>query len=253
MSSDQTESRSPFTRPGFIAAAVVVALILGMAMTLVIMNATGKNSAATTSPSASASAESSVSSEPGESSEPASNGEASVCGLKGEVLEKARLPQRPKAENWDYVGGIAYPVSKEYGPGATAPEGYQYCFQRSPEGALFAASYMVAASAGAPSEWHEYAVSKDAPNRSELIKPDERPENSYRAGLGGFRLQSYDGKSATIELALWAKTGGATAYGSAVYHLVWEDGDWKFRPKNAKDPLESVQLPDIADYVPWGE
>ncbi len=253
--SEKTDS--PFTRPGFIAAAVIVALILVMAIALIITNATrgDADSAASASPDV----ESSSSTEPEEPEpQPASNSKGSVCGLKGEVLEKARLPQRPKVDAWDYVARVAYPVSKEYGPGAEAPKGYPYCFQRSPEGALFAASYMLAASGGtgSTSAWAEYVTSKKSPNRAkalELLNDDEQTSaGSLRVSLVGFRLLSYDGTSATVDLAARVMDEGQTAYASMIFDLVWEDGDWKFLPKNTEDPGEFTQLPDISSYIPWG-
>ncbi len=255
MTNETNGGRSPFTRPGFIAAAVVVALILVMAIALVVTNVTGKGADSAASTPAT---ESSASTEPEESEKPASNGDSSVCGLKGEVLKKARLPQRPKVDSWDYVARVAYPVSKEYGPGAEAPEGYPYCFQRSPEGALFAASYIAAAGtgAGSTSAWAEYVTSKKSPNRAkalERLNDDEQTDTgTLRVSLVGFRLMSYDGTSATIDLAISLMDEGRTAYASLIIDLVWEDGDWKFLPKNAEDPGEFSQLPDIAGYIPWG-
>ncbi len=249
MTTGETESKGWFTRPGILIGVLVVGLIIGVVIAFALVKAIqgGNNSGVAVNSS----------NENARVSKKTSKADESICGLNGAVLEKARLPEAPEADNWEYESGVAYPVSKKYGPGAAAPEGYRYCFRHTPEGALFAASYIITAMVDQSDEWAEYIIAKDTPNRSELLKDDgdddDDDDNSYRVGVGGFRLQSYDGKHATVDLGIWVKARGRTGYGSVICHLVWEDGDWKFRPENTEDPLESVQLPDLDDYIPWGE
>ncbi len=67
-------------------------------------------------------------------------GDASVCGLDEEVLS-GTVTTAPAA-TWQYQDVYAYPTSPTFGPGATAPQGYRYCYQHSPDGAVFAAANM---------------------------------------------------------------------------------------------------------------
>ncbi len=254
MTTGTKDNETAFTRPGFIVAGLVVAVILVVAIVMVATSKSGLTASTSTTPDASGATESTQSSsQPSESSD-VSDPEKSVCGLEGEVLETARLTRAPEVEGWGYPGRLAYPVSEKYGPAFRAPEDYEYCFQHSPEGALFAANYIVSFEHVSRSGWREYVVSKDAPNRSEIVKAKGKDlKGPESMGLGGFRLQSYDGNSATVELAIWMKTKSKTEYASVAIDLVWEDGDWKILPKNTGDLIRMTKLPGNSDFIPWGE
>ncbi len=273
MTTGETKGKGWLARPGVLIVGLVIGLIIGVVVALAVVKATqGGNDSDAAAASASGAAEAETGSKPGaegstgtasegsteekeEAPEEVSEADKSVCGLKGAVLEKARLTSPPKAENWDYDGTIAYPVSKEYGPGATAPEGHLYCFQHSPEGALFAASYAAArGSASGGRAWADNLLSKDTPSRDQhMSKADEKPDTSNsRFAVNGFRLLSYDGQTANVEIAFTYTKGGSSTYGSAVYHYVWEDGDWKILPKSIENPFEVTALPEISGYIPWG-
>ena len=90
------------------------------------------------------------------------------------------------------------------GPGETAPEGYSYCFQHSPEGALFAAANVTIIGFG-PTEQRqaflEYALT-EGPYRDTLLTAQEAAAPSdVRASIAGFRMLAYDGESARVDVA----------------------------------------------------
>ena len=245
--------QSPLTRPGFVAAAVGIALIviLGLVIVIVIMTMTQDSPG----PAPTTSASPAPTTAPG--SEPAQGGDAgSVCGLPGEVLE-GRLTTAPDAE-WEYQGTIAYPTSPEFGPGATAPEGFRYCFQHSPEGALFAAANAIATGTDQSlvPAWIEYFASKGA-NRGDLV-PDEGESDSNSGNEGtrlritGFRLLAYNENTARVDLAVHGSTPNGTVNLSMVYELVWEDGDWKLNT-DSETPIDVAAIPDTSGYVIFGE
>ncbi|MFJ2521304.1 hypothetical protein ACIOWF_20240 [Cellulosimicrobium cellulans] len=249
MATDDNE-QNPFTRPGFIAAAVVVALVVVLGIVIAIVSATRSDDPdpapepSTSSPTTSAA----PTSEPSDVA-----GGASVCGLvEGQELT-GTLSTAPNAE-WAYQGTTAYPTSSEFGPGETTAGGVRYCFQHSPTGALFMAANAITQGSdpSISAEWVEY-VYAPGPHREHLLSAGAAQETEgTRASIAGFRLLSYDGESARVDLAVRASTGGDTATLSAVYDLVWIDGDWKVSTDTAQ-PLDIAAVPDIAGYVAWGE
>ncbi|KJL40883.1 MAG: hypothetical protein CMH84_00710 [Nocardioides sp.] len=245
-SEDGEKQPSPFTRPGFIAAAGVVALIVVCAIILVIVNLSRGSSAPAPTPTGTSSATTAPST-------PAASGDASVCGLGGVELS-GTVTAAPDA-TWKYEGTMAYPTSPDYGPGKTDPAGFRYCFQHSPTGALFmAANAFAQGSTGADSKaWSEY-VFADGPYRTQLLAQagTQSSTTGTRSSIQGFRVLNYDGKTASIDLAVSVSTPNGTTTVSGVYSLVWSDGDWKVSTDTAT-PLDVAPIPNVAGYTSWGE
>ncbi|WP_146750806.1 hypothetical protein [Actinomyces sp. Z5] len=182
----------------------------------------------------------------------------SVCGLTGEVTVQARLAKAPDVDYWDYQGTTAYPVSEQYGPGATADTGYRYCFQHSPEGAVFAAANAVAHGDASDSDivsWMTYFLA-EGHSREELLSQDV-DDNSGGTGstqgtrtqVSGFKLLSYDGQNAKVDVAVTGSVNGQVVYLSMVYELVWEDGDWKLVVDDPVAPINVATIPSVAGYI----
>lgn len=248
MATDDNE-QNPFTRPGFIAAAVVVAIVVVLGIVIAIVNATRSDDPDPTKPSPTSPTTSAApTSEPSDVA-----GGASVCGLEGEELA-GTLSTAPAAD-WAYQGTTAYPTSPEFGPGETSADGVRFCFQHSPTGALFmAANALVQGSDPAVSQaWIEYGLA-DGPYREELIGQVGDPSGSQgtRMSLAGFRMLAYDGDTARVDLAVRASSEGQNLTLSGVYELVWQDGDWKISADVAQ-PLNTATVPDLAGYITWGE
>ena len=250
MASDDENQQSPFAKPGFLISAVIVVLVVVAGVFLGIMNATRdepESDAATPAPS---------SATPTPTTEPAdmpSGG--SVCNLAGESLS-GTLSTAPET-TWEYQDTLAYPTSPEFGPGETNAESVRYCFQQSPEGALFAAANAVAQSSGPGSvAWINYFLSEKTVGRDELLTdltPSSGRAPDTRFSIEGFKILAYDGSTARVELAGRAAASGQTTYISIVYDLVWENGDWKLLPQDSPNPLRLAQIPDLAGYVLWRE
>ena len=246
---EDNEEQSPFTRRGFVAATVVVALIVVLGLVIVIVNMTrddpdpAPTSSTSTEPTTAA-----PTSEP-----PEAVGGASVCGLPGEVLE-GTLTTAPAAE-WEYQGTTAYPTSSEFGPGDTSAGGVRFCFERSPEGALFAAanSLVQGSDPSIAEEWLQYIVA-EGPFRDQLLADvgSGTTGEGTRLAIVGFRVLAYDGETARIDLAVRGTSQGQTITLSGVYELVWQEGDWKISADVAQ-PLNMATIPDTAGYIAWGE
>lgn len=245
--STETPQHSPFTRPGFIAAALVIALIVvaGVVVGITRNKPEPKAPPATT---AATTGESTTASEP------------SICGLDGEVLT-GTLSVAPET-TWQYQDVNAYPSSPEYGPADTR-DGYRMCYQHTPEGALFTAANagvqatIVVTDPQAYLAWLDYFVSVDCPIKDELLaeatSSTDNPDPISRIRTEGFRLLAYDGNTARVDIVISSMADGKTVYISGVYDLVWEDGDWKLLPTDPSDPMRFAQIPDLAGYVPWGQ
>ena len=248
MATDET-SQSPFTKPSFIIAAILMAFIIIFGIAIVFINV-AKRDVVPVPPETDQS--SSTSSPP--PTTPIVEDDASICGLKGVVLEGS-LPIAPETQ-WQYQDTIAYPISPQYGPGAVSDEGYRYCFQRSPEGALFMAGNAISQGtydhqmAGA---WLNYVVA-EGPYREELLQDTGSAQSlsNGRLSIQGFRLLAYTGDTARVDIAVRATVNGQTVVFSGVYDLVWQSGDWKISTETP-EPLNMAQIPDVSGYIAWGE
>ena len=244
MASEDNEKQSPFTRPGFIAAASVVALIVVCAIILVIVNLSRGNP----EPGPTSTSEPSSTTAP---STPAASGDESVCGL-ADVELSGTVTAAPQTD-WKYQDVLAYPSSTSAGPGATDPSGYRYCFARTPEGALFAAANITVMSFdnSIRAKWLPYVLS-DGQYRDTLLSSglSAGSDSDVRASIAGFRVLSYDGDHALVDVAFQATGSGQIVNGSFVATLVWSDGDWKLDASNA-NPARIDQLPNMAGYTSW--
>jgi len=215
----------PFARPGFVIASAVVTLIVIVGLILGIVYATrDDNPPVTTPPEVSPPPSSSASTQ----TTPAPTqvaGNQSVCGLSGAVPAGATLTKAPEAK-WKYQDLLAYPTSEKFGPKA-AKDGVRYCFQRSPEGAVFAAANAAIQGSGDSSdEWIKYFLSAKTPNREALLGSPGTggggSSSSIRMAIVGFNLLTYEEDSARVDIAVEATVSGRVVYGSTVYDLVWE-------------------------------
>lgn len=246
-SSDQEPGGSPFTGPGFLVSAVLVALILVLGV-VVAVRVAGNNDT-TTPPPASTSPAATSSSTPGASNDPA----ASVCGIPaGPDTDQLTTPP---AVTWAFQGTIAYPTSPEFGAGKTAAEGYRFCFQRSAAGAVVMAANSMAQGSDPKlgDSWAEYVLGSGQ-YRDQLA--DEIGTATGAAGtrlkIAGFRVLAYSGMSARVDLGVQVSAQNQNLTMSVVYELVWEDGDWKISA-DVERPLDTATIPNLSGYVPWGE
>jgi hypothetical protein len=239
---DEENQQSPWTRPGFITAAVIVGVILiaGIVVTILALNRptapppqpTGTSSAAP-APSPTAAA-----------------GGSSVCGLTGVELT-GTVTQAP-ATTWKYQDVYAYPTSPTAGPGATTPSGYRYCFQHTPDGALFAAGNIAVMSSDPAirSTWLPYVFSPGQFHDSLVSAATNASSSTMRMNIAGFRMLSYSGDTAVVDIAFQATSSGQQVTGSFVCNLIWSDGDWKV-DSSTSNPTRVDQLPNVAGYTSW--
>ncbi|PFG45149.1 hypothetical protein ATJ97_0071 [Georgenia soli] len=245
MASDDSE-QNPYTRPGFVAAAIVVALVVILAAVLGYRAVAEPDdpdpTTAPTSPVPTATAA------PTES--PSAQGGESVCGLEPVELD-GTLTAAPEAE-WDIVGRIAAPVSEQHGPGVIEENGFRYCFSQTPTGALLAAANIAVMGAD-PTLSEEMAEQFVAPGPGREAAVSQAPatgaDGQVSTQIAGFRMAAYEGNSALVDVAFRGSNGALISF---PLQLVWLDGDWKFKVGDDGQPASPIgQIPDLAGYVLW--
>ena len=247
MSYDDDVPQNPWTRPGFIAAALVVAIVLVLGVSLAVRVASrddpepvptnaGEPTTQTSEP------------EPSEA-----DGDPSVCGLDQVELE-GTVTTAPEAE-WTLLGTTAAPASAEAGPGSSDDAGARYCFARTPEGAVMAAANIFAMSS-TPELLHPLMdkLAEPGPGRDAALKLTEGAASGSAPGvrvqIAGFNLLEYDGgDTATVDIAF---TASNDTQGAIPYELRWSGGDWKLQLRDdGSMRFTPTQLPDLAGYIPW--
>lgn len=251
MANNEENTSSPFTRPGFIVAAIVVAIVATLAITLAVVGALNRSEdEAVTAPESPVAAETEA---PNSSQAPETEAapSGSVCGLAGVELS-GTVAGTPEAE-WVYQNAIAYPTSATYGP-ASSEGAARTCFQQSPTGALFFAANAVAqgSDVATAEEWMEVALS-EGPYRDTFLAQGAGSDGGAgtRLQIAGFKVLSYDGSKATIDIAARFSGSGENVVISAMYYVIWEGGDWKI-DSNVATPMDAAPIPDLAGYTPWG-
>lgn len=225
----------------FIPAAVVIALVLVLVVVLVIVNlASGKKTPAADPTSAAPTATSSA--------VPAAA--KSVCGLKGYDTTNT-LSSAPNS-TWELVGAVAAPTDKKgAGPGEVASDGFRSCYAHTTKGALYAAANILAMGSDATlgRELNEKQVvpgpGRDAAMQSESGTSTDGP----RYQVAGYRVLSYNGDTASIDLAVTISNGDMASF---VTQLKWTSGDWKVvLTDDGQPPVGTSALSNLGGYTPW--
>ncbi|GGO94028.1 hypothetical protein GCM10011584_34090 [Nocardioides phosphati] len=235
------EKPSPWTRPSFIAAAGLLALIVVVGIVLSAIGVFGDDKAKDAAPAPT----SSTTSTP-------SDPDASVCGLEGHETSGA-LGTAPKDVKWELVGRVALPSSKTAGPGRVEESGLRYCYARTKEGAVLAAANVYSWPAVTDDEGIvEHAVAS-GPGKTAVANSTRDGDADEGEGVSvqirGFRLLSYSDTSAMVDFAFQNAT--TNSYVHASMEMAWEDGDWRvvLNPDGSFNPGSA--LPDLTGYVPW--
>ncbi len=250
MTTPQAESQEPSTLPGVSVLIIGAVLILTVFITVVLDGMPLRTGA--TAPAQS----------------------VSVCHPDKGVIKLGDVRQKaPPVDEWSFdTTPVAYPKSKKYGPwfiehkGAAAAPAYGMCFQHSPEGALFAATYAAAESLQKQpnTDWAEEFVSKkakkprstvvDALTKEDLlVSLGYKPEEVKRVEIVGYKYGSYGhGLDAIIHIGLRVTDNkDEVTYLTSTYILVWEENDWKFFPLDPSDPTETKLVPNLDGYISW--
>lgn len=231
--------RNP-ARRGFIFGAVIVGVLILIAAVLIVSSLIGGGGA----PAASSTPD--PSSNPSETT----TGDASVCGL--DTVENTNTITTAPVAEWVIVGTMAAPSAADIGPGEEDSDGLLSCYSRTPEGALFAAANIWAM--GTDSRLGPLITERlvvPGPGRDAALQSQSSGGNSggLSAQVAGFKILSYDGTAATVDLAFRLNTGTLVSVPQA---LQWSDGDWKvLLNDDGKSSLQPSALQSLGGYIPW--
>jgi hypothetical protein len=229
------------TRRGFVFGAVIVGILILIAIVLIVSSLIGGGA----TPSAS--------STPVPSSSPSTaalTGDASVCGL--EAFEDTDTVTTAPVAEWVIVGTMAAPSADEVGPGLEDSDGIRSCYARTAEGALFATANIWAM--GTDSRLGPLITERlvvPGPGRDAALESQGSGTNTggLAAQIAGFKILSYDGTDATIDLAFRLNTGNLV---SAPQALQWSDGDWKvLLNDDGQSSFRPSALQSLGGYIPW--
>lgn len=237
-------ARNAWTRPGFVAAAGVMALVAVAGVSLAVLPSDHAPPAAVPNPAA--------------SEGKAATGSDSVCGLPaGGQSEPSTAPRA----HWELVGRIAAPSAPGIGPGRV--NGAQRsCYAHSPVGALYAAANGLAAfNNPAAYGWAAENLLATGPGRNKAVG-DARALAKAKAlndlppgtaQMQGFQFVSTDPNTVVIDLAFRQSIPGTPdVLGHKIATLRWQGGDWKLVADSTGNPYYGkTNLRALTGYVPW--
>lgn len=240
-STESTTESNPFTKPGFIIAAVLVVALLAAGIVIFLLPK-GQNDV---QPAPSALGTSSTTAAASSTAAAAGN---SVCGLPAST--ETSLGAAPETK-WELVGTMAAPTDPKIGPGKTDAQGIRSCFAHTPKGALYAAVNLWALGSD-PSKERAIAeqLAAKGPGREAGMKAPQTQarSSSVKIQIAGFNV-SYTANQAIVDLAFKADNG---ALASVRTTLLWQDGDWKGVVADNGAPLEEPrQVQDLSGFIPW--
>lgn len=248
--SDTSESKNPFNKWWFISGGLVLVIAAALVWILVIGPGTANNNNdALPEPGNSSSA---LPEKPTSSTKPTELAGGGECNLDDSDQE---IPTVGPEADWIEYGPSKAPRSEAAGP--AVQDGLVWsCFAHTPTGALFASAYAVWALA-----WNDYeaVVEKnvvpspavDAFLAARAEEPEATVKPGTAPGIGGFRFESYEGDTATVQIGLRYGTNERMAR----VFLVWDEeaGDWKIDLAKNDPSFITNEVTSIQNFTPWEE
>lgn len=245
-------------RPGFVIAAGVLVVILVLALVVVLHREAGRDRAEAAPPARHGTTSGVGRPSAAPTGSPtraagAADGGDSICGLPDGPAIASEFTAPPAI--WRYDGVVAYPTSERYGPGASSPAGFRYCFQHSAQGALFSVAGSIAFNnrdRATSDAWSRYMLAT-GPYRERALHSRYVPADpTIRSRTVGYRMLSYDGEHAKIDLAVRIASTQQTVLSSIVVDMVWQRGDWRFS-SDVPTPVQVTRLVDLTGYTGWSD
>jgi hypothetical protein len=239
-----TDEKTPWAQPGFVGAAVVVAVLVVLGLILAVIGGNEGSPATDAAKPA-----------PPSASAPSRNPADSACGLPA---GSQTVPSNtPRATKWELVGQIATPTaSRTIGPGSV-DGGLRSCFAHSPKGALYAAVNVIAMTAD-PKRRAAFIRKLTVPGvgrdraLADLGQTDDAQNAATALQVSGFKITDYRQESAVVDLLFRVDNGSQTGDVHLLQAMRWLDGDWKLALPDTGQPFDGMdQLTSPVGYVPW--
>ncbi|RFA17760.1 hypothetical protein [Subtercola boreus] len=234
------EPRNPFTRRGFILGGVLIAGLAAAAITLAFTSVHGDPGATAVAPTSTPVVTATA--------DPAT---ASVCGLPGYDTTNT-LTATPETK-WEIVGTMAAPGSTTIGPGITGADGVRSCYAHTAAGAVFAVANFWAMGTDirlAPLVTAQSLVPGPGRDAAMAMKTTQGSTGTS-AQVAGFKVLSYDGTDATIDVVLETSTGTDQLFSFPV-PMRWSGGDWKLVvTDDGQQVFRPTALQSLGGYTPW--
>lgn len=254
-------SGASLERPGFVAASFGVSLLVVAGIGVSIIAAVDDDGAgdanARAHPQTSSQTSAATAVPDPVSAQAAAIVSPSTCGLPEIALDSAADPSGWKLAlapetSWREVDVNLAPSGQGAGPAAVHGDGFAYCFQRSPEGALLtAANFLVQSNTpGLRAPVLDYTLAPGV-HRQPLLVDAGAAAGAVRLQIVGYRMLAFDGESARVDVAQRVTVDGATNVIAAVVDLQWVDGDWRI-PTDDPHPVRMQALSDVGGYTRWG-
>lgn len=240
MSDSQQAAKPPVSR-SLVLAIVVVAIVL-VCVLVFIVGSVGRSAQHGAVPAT-------HSANP-QSTQAATAADKSVCGLS-DFAASGTLKEAPTTK-WVLVGTVAAPTERStVGPGVIGNDGFRSCYAHTPTGALFATANLLALDSD--QSLIKQVAEKlivPGPGRDALIaQASTQQPTAVRYQVAGFKIDSYDRSSATVDLAINSSTGKLVSF---PIELQWSGGDWKAKATATGGfPLQPAGLQSLGGYIPW--
>lgn len=239
-----SEKAGPFKSLGSKVALAVVAVIVVLGL-IVAVTSIVRVSTADPSPSSTTDGP-----DGDDDDEPVSSADQSVCGLEGYETESS-LEEAPEA-TWELVGTVAAPTT-DAGPGKVDSDGFRSCYAHTAEGALLAAIGYFAVGSDSRLQDKLPDLIADSEGRDVAIEnaAGGQEPSATRIQLAGFRVNSYSGSEAVIDV-VWAVTSSGGQLVSFPTALEWSDGDWKIAlADDGQFPFAAAPVDNLGGYIAW--
>jgi hypothetical protein len=246
---EHVTDRSPYSKPGFVASAVLLGMLVLAALFVVIGAASRHHAAPVTASRNDAKVSATAPKTPA-----AKTVSAGSCSLP---VGAQTVPTVSPITRWVSVGQMSAPQApRTYGPQRT-DDGFAVCFAHNPTGSLLAAVNFFAQAtvaspvtllqklaANTPTRAAAIAQARDGGSDQLLQQSDGDPGTVQ---VTGFEFVDYTPAEANVNVVL---EGPGGEYAAVECQLVWQNEDWKFViPMGGQ--LDSSQLTSMDGFVSW--
>jgi len=248
MAERETE-RSPYSKPGFVASAVLLGMLVLAALLIVVGAASRVHATRATASPNDANASAAVAKARAKPAAPESD-----CSLPA---GPQTVPTVPPTTRWVQVGQMTAPQAPQtYGPQHTQ-DGVAVCFAHNPTGSLLAAvNFLAQATAVSPVTLLK-RLAADTPTRAmtiaqarvggsdQLLQQSDGDPGAVE--VTGFEFVDYTPAEANVNVVL---EGPGSEYAAVECELVWQHDDWKFVIPDGGQ-VDSSQVTSMDGFVSW--